>query len=63
MYNTPMRSSPREHGLYALALVIGLAVRLIGLGSLPLSDLEAGWALQALDIAQGLQASPGSQPA
>jgi hypothetical protein len=58
-----MRTFRRENGLYLLALFIGLAVRLIGLGALPLSDLEAGWALQALDVASGTRTALGSQPA
>ena len=58
-----MRTFRRETGLYLLAFSIGLAVRLIGLGALPLSDLEAKWALQALDIANGTRSVLGSQPA
>ena len=36
-----MRTFRGETLLYGLALLIGLAVRLIGLGALPLTDLEA----------------------
>jgi hypothetical protein len=62
MYNKPMRSFRRETGLYLLALIIGLAVRLVSLGRLPLSDQEATWALQALGIANGTHPVLGSQP-
>ena len=58
-----MRTFRRESGLYLLALLIGLVVRLIGLGAQPLSDLEAAWALQALDVANGTRIALGSQPA
>ncbi|HEY5983189.1 MAG TPA: hypothetical protein VIU38_06920 [Anaerolineales bacterium] len=58
-----MRTFRHETPLYLLALFIGLLVRLIGLGALPLSDLEAGWALQALHVAQGTRVAIGSQPA
>lgn len=37
-----------EHLLYALALTLALGVRLLNLGAAPLSEAEAGWALQAL---------------
>jgi len=63
MYNKPMRTFPRETALYLLALVIGLTVRLVGLGSLPLSDVEAGWALQALDAAHGARTMLGANTA
>ena len=58
-----MRTFRRETALYLLALLIGTLVRLIGLGALPLSDLEARWALQALDISNGIRPAMGSQPA
>jgi hypothetical protein len=58
-----MRTFRRETLLYVLALGLGLAVRLIQLGTLPLSDLEAKWALQALGVAQGTAPALGSQPA
>ena len=53
MYNKRMRTFRRESALFLLAFLIGLAVRLIGLGALPLSDQEATWALQALAVAKG----------
>jgi hypothetical protein len=58
-----MRIFRREPLLYLLALGLGLAVRLIQLGALPLNDLEAKWALQALGVAQGTGPVLGSQPA
>ena len=58
-----MKSFRRENVLYLLAFVLALAVRLIRLGTLPLTDLEAKWALQALGVAQGTRPALGSQPA
>ena len=58
-----MRTFRREPLLYGLALGLGLAVRLIQLGALPLNDLEAKWALQAIGVAQGTGPVLGSQPA
>ena len=57
-----MRTFRRETGLYFLVVLIGLAIRLINLGALPLSDLEAGSALHALDVAHGTRTALGSQP-
>jgi hypothetical protein len=58
-----MRTFRRETLLYLLALGLGLAVRLIQLGTLPFTDLEAKWALQALGVAQGTGPALGPQPA
>ncbi|MEZ0395443.1 MAG: hypothetical protein ABWK53_03290 [Anaerolineales bacterium] len=52
-----------EHALYGLALALGLGIRLLNLGRLPLSDFEANWALQALDLAQGRGPQVGANPA
>jgi hypothetical protein len=56
-----------EGFLFAAALVCALAVRFIGLGNAPLTDSEASWAMQALNLAnsQGLssQVVLGPQPA
>lgn len=52
-----------EHALYALALALGLGLRFLNLGALPLSDLEAEWALQALQAARGLRPAIGPNPA
>ncbi|HEY9151871.1 MAG TPA: hypothetical protein VIN60_03225 [Anaerolineales bacterium] len=49
--------------LYIAAFLLALAVRLIRLGTWPLTDLEAQWALQALGVAQGAHPALGSQPA
>lgn len=38
--------------LYAGAFLLGLLIRLYNLGAAPLSDYEASWALQALQISQ-----------
>lgn len=51
-----------EHAFYALALAIGLGLRFLHLGALPLSDYEADWALQALHVAQGLKPAIGVNP-
>src|SRR5512140_603598 len=58
-----MRRFRHEPILYALAFFLALFVRLIKLDSLPLSDTEATWALQALGVAQGTRPLLGSQPA
>jgi len=58
-----MKPFRRETALYLLAFVLALAIRLIRLGVLPLTDVEAKWALQALDLAQGTHPVLGSQPA
>jgi hypothetical protein len=54
--NLPL-SSPRqltsEDALFFLALGLGLFVRFLDLGKAPLSDFEAGWALQALQVGRG----------
>jgi hypothetical protein len=52
-----------EHFLYAAALALALGLRLLNLGAAPLSDSEAGWALQALSLARGGQVTIGAQPA
>ncbi len=64
---TQPESFPRnfsfENLLLAAALLIGLFLRLFRLGLPPLNDLEASWALQALQLAH--QANPlqiGGQP-
>ena len=51
-----------EHCLFGLALVLALIIRLWGLGAKPLSDFEAGWAIQALSVAHGEQIAFGAQP-
>jgi hypothetical protein len=49
--------------LYFLALALALGVRLLNLGAFPLTDLEAGWALQALDLSRGALDLPGPHAA
>ncbi len=51
-----------EHLLYALAFILALGIRLFELGAAPLSDFEAGWALQAWEAARGGELTPGAQP-
>jgi hypothetical protein len=60
-----MKNSPftLEHALYALAAVLAVGVRFLNLGVLQLSDFEAGWALQALHVVQGLKPTLGPDPA
>ncbi|MCL4530929.1 MAG: hypothetical protein M1282_16160 [Chloroflexi bacterium] len=58
-----MKSFRRESILYSLAFILALTVRFIKLGAMPLTDVEAHWALQALGIAQGAHPALGSQPA
>ena len=62
---TPMRKfePTLEHAFYALALVIAAGFRFVQLGTLPLTDYEAGWALQALRVVQGLRPAIGPNPA
>jgi hypothetical protein len=49
--------------LYLGAALLALSIRLLNLGKAPLSDAEAGWALQALDVARGNSPIIGAQPA
>jgi hypothetical protein len=55
-------TSQRDNALFILAFILALTLRLIQLDHLPLSDLEAGWALQAFHTAQNLHPALGSQP-
>src|SRR5512141_2609718 len=59
----PMRRFRCQSALYFLAFILALSIRLIKLDSLPLTDMEAKWALQALGVAQGTHPALGSQPA
>jgi hypothetical protein len=49
--------------LYWLAFLLALGLRLYRLGAAPLSEAEAGWALQALGLAHGGAVALGPQPA
>ncbi len=55
-----------EQVFFFLASLLALAVRFLNLGAAPLSDAEASWALQALDLARAhslvSQISIGPQP-
>ena len=51
-----------EHGLYALAFVLALSLRLLLLGTPPLSEFEAGWALDAYHVATGQAGQLAPQP-
>ena len=52
-----------EHAFYALALAIAAGLRFVQLGLQPLSDYEAGWALQSLRIIQGFKPAIAPNPA
>jgi len=55
-----------EYFLYLIAVFLGVILRFYNLGAAPLSDSEAGWALQALAIANPSTAgnvTMGQQPA
>ena len=61
--------SPRltiENVLWGLVLALALSIRLLNLGTIPLSDPEANWALQALSLFPGTAniepIQPGPQP-
>ena len=58
-FTSPLNSD----NLYGLAFVLALGLRLYQLGADPLSEAEAGWALQALGLAHGQAVTLGSQPA
>jgi len=51
-----------EQLLYLLAFLLALGIRLLNLGDAPLSDFEAGWALQSLGLARGESVTLGAQP-
>jgi hypothetical protein len=52
-----------EHFLYALAFGLALGLRLLNLGDAPLSDFEAGWAIQSWNAVQGEPVAIGPNPA
>jgi hypothetical protein len=52
-----------EGWLYGLAFLLAIALRLIGLGHMPLNDSEATLALQALQLASGLKPVLDPHPA
>ncbi len=56
------RTLTLENGLFVLAFLLGLFIRLIHLGLAPLTDIEATWAMQALDLARGAHPLIGPQP-
>jgi hypothetical protein len=52
-----------EGWLYGLAFLLAIALRLIGLGHMPLNDSEASLALQSLQLASGLKPVLDPHPA
>jgi hypothetical protein len=57
-----IRKATTEHFLFGLALLLAAGIRFFSLGSTPLSDGEATWALQALNLANGSHNIIGAQP-
>jgi hypothetical protein len=53
LFSSNTRQFTHEDALFLLALGLGLFVRFLDLGKAPLSDFEAGWALQALQVGRG----------
>jgi hypothetical protein len=51
-----------EQILYLLAFLLALGIRLLNLGEAPLSDFEAGLALQSLALARGESVTLGAHP-
>jgi hypothetical protein len=52
-----------EHGLYAFAIVLSFGMHFVKLGVLPLSEFESTWAVQSLQVANGMRPAVGSNPA
>jgi hypothetical protein len=52
-----------EQVLYLVILGVALWMRLLHLGSVPLNEVEAGWALRAFHVSSGGAVNTGSQPA
>jgi hypothetical protein len=57
-----MRPVTFENILYLVAFLLAFGVRFLNLGAAPLSDFEAGWALQSFFAAQGDQVVIGPNP-
>ncbi len=57
------RTRNAQFWLYALAFGLALLLRLLRLGFWPLTEAEAGPALQAFDLLKGVQPALGPQPA
>jgi hypothetical protein len=57
------RKNNSQFGIYFLAFALALFIRLLRLGELPLGDVEAAWAMRALDVSRGLNPVLGVQPA
>jgi hypothetical protein len=48
-----LEKATNEHLIYLLAVLLAASLRFIGLGNLPLSDMESTWANQAFHIVKG----------
>lgn len=57
-----MKKIRNEQLFYLLVFLLALGIRLLNLGEAPLSDFEAGWALQSLGLARGESVTLGAQP-
>ena len=57
-----LKSWTLEPLVILLLFAVALGMRLVRLGDAPLTDLEAGHALQALNLARGTQGVLGDQP-
>jgi hypothetical protein len=55
-------TSRRDNTLFVLAFILALTLRLVRLDVLPLSDLEANWALQAFQLSKNAHPALGPQP-
>lgn len=48
--------------LYPIIFLLALSIRLMGVNDVPLTEWDAGLAIQALDISKGAGTSPGTHP-
>jgi hypothetical protein len=62
MNQTMKKQLTTEQGMYIIATLLALTLRLLNLGAIPLSEFEADWALQARGLVEGQPVNIGSQP-
>ena len=48
--------------LYPIIFLLALSIRLMGVNDVPLTEWDAGLAIQALDISKGAGTSPATHP-
>ena len=58
-----MKETTKDRYYFLLVVLIAAGFRLVALGSMPLSDFEADWAMQALDVSKNVLGQIGPQPA